>query len=547
MIVAVGTLEDARDAYERGAWSDVCRFFAQAGALTPLDCDDLERLAVACYLVGDDEGSVQARSRAHAASLEQGDRRRAARNAFWLAFTMLDRPRSGAQATGWLARAQRLLEDAAEECVEQGWLLCASARLRAMAGEGAAAYDDFVRAAHAGVRFRDQDLIVMARHGQGRALLMMNRAAEGLALIDEVMVAVTAGEVTPVIAGAVYCSVITACHDVFDLHRAQEWTDALQRWCTAHPDVVPFRGYCRIRRSELMQLHGAWQQAFDEIEPVCAAPADAPSRPETGAAFYQRGELQRLRGDFARAEEAYRLAHQAGHRLHPGLALLRLSQGQPDAAAAAIRLALRETRGARPRTLLLSAATEIFLACGDVAAARQACDELARVAARFGGPFVTAMAAQAEGTVTLAEGAVARALDSLQTACTVWREIEAPFELAQTRISIGQAYREMGDLDGAQLEFEAAHELFERLGAGPYAERAAALAQGRPPRPSTPLTGRELEVLRHLATGATNRAIAARLAISEKTVARHVSNIFTKLDLPSRAAATAYAYEHKLL
>ena len=512
-----------------------------------MGADDLERLAVAAYLVGDDAGSVQARSRAHAAFLERGDRRRAARNAFWLAFTMLDRPRSGAQAGGWLARAQRLLDDTGQDCVEQGWLLCASGRMRAAGGDVSAAYDAFVRAAAIGDRFQDHDLLVMARHGQGRALLMMNRATEGVALIDEVMIAVTAGEVAPMIAGAVYCSVITACHDVFDLHRAQEWTDALQTWCASHPDVVPFRGYCRIRRSELMQLHGAWQDAFDEIERACAGLGGAAASPEAGAAFYQRGELHRLRGEFATAEEAYRLAHQAGHRLHPGLALLRLAQGQPDAAAAAIRLALQETRGARPRTLLLAAATEILLACGDVAGAREACTELARFAARFGGPFATAMAAQAEGAVRLAEGTAPQALEALQSARALWRDLEAPFELAQTRISIGHACRQMGDVDGAQLEFEAAYELFDRLGAAPYASRAAALARQPPPSTATPLTGRELEVLRLIATGATNRAIAGRLAISEKTVARHISNIFTKLDLPSRAAATAYAYEHKLL
>jgi DNA-binding CsgD family transcriptional regulator len=540
-------LEKARDACARGAWADACRLFAEADARTPIEADDLERLAVAAFLVGDDAGSIQARARAHAAFLERGDRRRAARNAFWLAFAMLDKPRSAAQAGGWLARAQRLVDDTGEDCVEQGWLLCASGRMRAAAGDLAAAHDAFVRAAAIGERFQEQDLIVMARHGQGRALLMMNRAAEGVVLIDEVMIAVTAGEVAPMIAGAVYCSVITACHDVFDLHRAQEWTNALQDWCASHPDVVPFRGHCRIRRSELMQLHGAWQEALDEIDLACAGLGEAATSPEAGAAYYQRGELHRLRGEFATAEEAYRLAHQAGHRLHPGLALLRLAQGQPDLAAAAIRLALQETRAARPRTLLLSAATEILLACGDVAGARETCDELSQLTARFGGPFAAAMAAQAEGAVRLAEGTAPRALESLQTAKAIWRDLEAPFELAQTRISIGRACRQMGDIDGAQLEFEAAYELFDRLGAATCAARAAALAQQQPPSLATPLTGRELEVLRLIATGATNRRIAVRLAISEKTVARHISNIFTKLDLPSRAAATAYAYEQKLL
>jgi len=539
-------LEDARAACERGAWSAAWQLLTEADAQGPLGADDLERLAIAAFLVGDDAASVQGRSRAYAAFLERGDTRRAARNAFWLAFTILDKPRFSAQAGGWLARAHRLLENG-EPCVEEGWLLCASARLRAGAGDVGAAHQAFTRAAEIGTRFHDNDLVVLARHGQGRTLLMMNRQAEGLPLIDEVMIAVTAGEVAPIVAGTVYCSVIAACHDVFDLHRAQEWTDALQEWCAAHPDVVPFRGHCRVRRSELMQLHGAWQDAFDELEPACAVRADPASEPETGAAFYQRAEVHRLRGEFAAAEDTYRIAHQAGHRLHPGLALLRLAQGQPEAAAAAIRLALQETRAARPKILLLRAAVEILLACGDVAGAREACRELEAFASSFGGPYLAALSAQAGGAVSLVEGAPAAAAEALRSACAYWRELQAPYELARTRLAIGLAYRQVGDVEGAQLEFEAAYDAFERLGAAPDATRAAALAKQRRQPSATSLTGRELEVLRLVATGATNRAIAGRLAISEKTVARHISNIFTKLDLPSRAAATAYAYEHKLL
>jgi DNA-binding CsgD family transcriptional regulator len=379
----------------------------------------------------------------------------------------------------------------------------------------------------------------------------MNDTAAGLTLLDEVMVSVAGGEVAPIVTGAVYCSVITACHDLFDLRRAQEWTTALEGWCAAHPDVVPFRGYCLIHRSELMRLHGAWPAAFSEAQRACERLTDPPAQPEAGAAYYQLAELHRLRGEFAKADEAYRLASQAGRNPQPGLALLRSIQGQVDAAAASIRLALQETHERRTRVPLLRAAVEIMLAGSDVAGAYAACDELVRIAEGLRVPFPRAMSLQAHGAVALAEGQAFPALESLRAACAIWQELDAPFELAQGRLLIGLAYRLLGDDDGAQLELESAQETFEKLGAAPAAAQAAALiaqaSRQLPPRAGTGLTGREIEVLRLVATGAKNRTIAGRLRISEKTVARHLSNIFTKLDLPSRAAATAYAYEHKLV
>lgn len=541
------TLEDARAALERGAWSEAYTLLSAADAHVPLDPDDLDRLATAAYLVGEDVTSIQARTRAHAGFLERGETIRAARSAFWLVFTIFDSPSQRAQVSGWLARAQRLVDDAKEPCVEQGWLRCAFARQRAAAGDIQSAHTAYTQAAEIGLRFGDNDLIALARHGEGRALLAMNRTAAGLALLDEVMVAVTGGELAPMIAGAVYCSVITACNDLFDLRRAQEWTAALQDWCDSHPDLVPFRGDCLIRRSELMQLHGAWQEAFSEARRACERLPDPPSRAEAGAAYYQLAELHRLRGEFAEADEAYRRASQAGRKPHPGLALLRLSQGQPEAAAASIRLALQEARGGRARVLALCAGVEIMLASNDVAGARAASEELVRLTEGLDLPFLSAVSSQARGAVALAEAQPLSALEALRVAWTAWQELDAPYEFAQVRVLIGLAYRQAGDAEGAQLEFEAAHDAFEKLGATPAAARVAAFAAQASPPASATLTGREIEVLRLIASGVTNRTIAIRLGISEKTVARHVSNIFTKLDLSSRSAATAYAYEHKLL
>jgi DNA-binding CsgD family transcriptional regulator len=546
---SMNTLEEGRAAFERGAWSESYRLLAVADAQTPLDPADLDRLAMAAYLIGKDVDCVQALTKAHAGFLERGEAVRAARSALWLAFTLLDKSRQRAQAAGWLARAQRLLDDVKEPCVEEGWLLCGSARQRAATGDVAAAHAAFTQAAEIGARFGDVDLTALARHGQGRTLVAMNDTATGLALLDEVMVAVTGGEIGPIIAGAVYCSVISACHDLFDLRRAQEWTTALEGWCAAHPDVVPFRGHCLVYRSELMRLHGAWQAAFSEAQRACDRLTDPPARPEAGAAYYQIAELHRLRGEFAQADEAYRLASQAGRNPQPGLALLRSSQGQADAACASIRLALQEARDLRARVLLLRAAVEVMLAGNDIAGASEACNELVRIAGPLDVPFPRAVSSHAKGAIALAEGQPMPALEHLRAAIAAWHELDAPYELAQSRVLIGLAYRLLGDDDGAQLELEAAQDTFERLGAAPAAAQAAALTAQSPVshRAGSGLTGREIEVLRLVATGAKNRTIAGRLRISEKTVARHVSNIFTKLDLSSRAAATAYAYRHKLI
>jgi DNA-binding CsgD family transcriptional regulator len=296
-----------------------------------------------------------------------------------------------------------------------------------------------------------------------------------------------------------------------------------------------------------MRLHGAWQAAFTEAERACERLSDPPAQPEAGAAYYQIAELHRLRGDFAKADDAYRLASQAGRDPQPGLALLRSSQGQAEAATASIRLALQQPRDRRARVLLLRAGVEIMLEGNDVAGARAACDELVRIAEALGMAFPRAMSSHAQGALALAEAQPSSAIECLRTACAAWQDLDAPYELAQSRALIGLAYRALGDDDGAQLELEAAQEIFEKLGAAPAAARLAALTAQPSPAAGTGLTGREIEVLRLVATGAKNRTIAGRLRISEKTVARHVSNIFTKLDLPSRAAATAYAYKHKLI
>jgi DNA-binding CsgD family transcriptional regulator len=349
------------------------------------------------------------------------------------------------------------------------------------------------------------------------------------------------------VVGDVYCTVLEGCQELFDLRRAREWTAVLTAWCAAQPDLVPYRGQCLLHRAELLQLRGAWPEAMEEARQAAARFLEPTGHPAAGAAAYQEAELHRLRGEPAEAEEAYRRASRWGREPQPGLALLRLAQGEDAAAQAAIRRALDEAGDRPDRARLLPAFVEIALAGGDVPAARGAAEELAGAAQELGAPLLRATAAAAEGEVLLAEGDARGALAALRAAWTAWQELEAPYEAARARVGIGLACRALGDRDSAAMELDAARWAFQRLGAGPDLARLAVLAGDSPAGAAGGLTAREVEVLRLVATGRTNRAIAAELVLSERTVDRHVSNILTKLGVPSRAAATAWAYEHRLV
>jgi DNA-binding CsgD family transcriptional regulator len=533
-----------RASHTRREWGDAYTLLSAADAEAPLGPEDLERLAIAAYLAGKDADDRWAR--AHRAFADGGDGEGAARCAFWLAFGLLERG-DMAQGSGWLARAQRLVADGKQDCVLHGYLLLPVAIRLAIAGDAAASHATLVQAGEIGERFRDTDLVAFACHGRGRCLIRLGKIAEGVVLLDEAMVAVTAGDVSPSLAGRIYCSVIEACHEIFDLRRAQEWTAALTDWCASQPDLVPYQGECLIRRAEIMQLHGGWTAALDEAQRACERLSAPPGQTMIGAAFYQRAELLRLRGAFAEAEEAYRHANQHGRRPHPGLSQLRLAQGQIEAAAAAIRQVVEQAQDRRDRSKLLGAFVEIMLAAGDIPAARTAADEFSAIAAAFDSLFLRAASAYATGSVLLAEGDARAALAAFNRAWPAWQELEAPYEGARTRVSIALACRALGDEDSADLELEAANQAFRQLGAESDLARTEALAQRNTSEARGGLTPREVEVLRLLATGRTNRAIADKLFISEKTVARHVSNILTKLSLSSRSAATAFAYQRHLV
>jgi DNA-binding CsgD family transcriptional regulator/tetratricopeptide (TPR) repeat protein len=542
---AAGDLERGRECYGRRAWADAYRSLARADRAAPLIAEDLDLLAMSAYLVGRDEDYLQALERAHQAHLDAGHGVRAVRCAFWLGLRLLFRGETG-RATGWLARARRLLEREARDCAEQGYLLLPVGEQHLAAGDCEAAYAIAADAADIGERRGDADLTACARHLQGRIRLQQGQIEPGLALLDETMVAVTAGELSPLVTGLMYCSVIEACRQVYALDRAGEWTAALSQWCEEQPEMIAFSGVCRVHCAEILQLRGAWPDAILEAQRARER-SEGVNQQATAAAFYQQAEVHRLTGDFPAAEEAYRSASRLGLEPQPGLALLRHAQGRTEAAAAAIRRAMSATTDRFKRLRLLPAYVEIMLAAGDVGEARNACREFEELAGSCDTAVLGAMTAQARGAVELADGDAQAAMAPLREAFEVWQRMEAPYATARVRALIGIGCRALGDEEGAGLELGAARAAFQQLRAGPDLARIDSLATGTPPDRPHRLTPRELQVLRLVAAGKTNRAIAARLSLSERTVDRHVSNIFTKLDVPSRAAATAFAYEHKLI
>jgi DNA-binding CsgD family transcriptional regulator len=447
---------------------------------------------------------------------------------------------------GWIARGRRILDEHEGDCAERAWLLTLAALPTLFQGDAATALPQFEEADRIGRRCDDYEVQTFVRLCLGTSLLMMNERQRGLALLDETMVAVTSGEISPIISGIAYCQVIAVCREIFDFRRAREWTAALTRWCDSNKDIVPYRGNCMVHRCEILQLQGAWQEAADAAAQACELLAIPTPWDVLGYAYYLMGEMHRLRGEPPKAEDAYRRASQFGHDPEPGMSLLRLAQGQTDAAAASIRRVLDATEAPVFRAAILPAYVDILAAAGDLAAARSGANELGEMAEMFDAPPLRAAFACASAVVLLAEGSVQPALDHLRAARSAWQEIEAPYEVARVRVKLASAYRLLGDEAGAEMELEGACWTFEQLGARIDLAEAKRTA-GTTATPAAGLTAREAEVLALLVTGKSNREISTELVISEHTVARHVQNIFAKLGVSSRAAAIAAAYRQKLV
>ena len=543
----MSALDLGRAAFDARAWAEARDLLSTADVEAPLAPEDGLRLGEAAQLCGDEETADAARQRVYRECCDRGEIELAARAALMLGMHMMTRG-DPAQGGAWIGRAVELVEGLDEESSERGWVMVPMA-LRALgSGNETEALEIFTHAAKIGDRFADDDLRALGQLGVGQSLLHLGRIPEGLQQFDQVMVSIVGGETSSLIAGIVYCAVIEGCHDIGDLARSREWTRALARWCDDQPDLVAFRGRCLVHRSEILQLDGEWEAAREEAVRACAVLGDPPGQPPLGAAFYQLAELQRLGGDLDAAADTYRQASEHGRDPQPGLAFVRLWTGEAAAADATLARVLEEGHLPGQRPVILAARVETAVATANLDAARAAVEELSATTKTDAAQSLRALTAVARGRLALAENDPRVALHELRLAAKEWGELGAVYEIARVRELIAEGCRTMGDLDGADLELSAARSAYERLGAALDLARVDA-SSPEPPAADhgSGLTGREVEVLKHVATGQTNRQIAEALTISEKTVARHVSNIFTKLAVGSRSAATAYAYEHDLV
>jgi DNA-binding CsgD family transcriptional regulator len=536
--VSQADLERGRAAYHERRWDGCVEALGAADADEPLAGEDLKLLSLSLSMTGDDRVSGEVLERAHRLALDTEHWAEAAETAFWRGF-MLFGLGEVARAGGWLARSREIVAEHALDGVETTFPDVVEARGLLEAGRGDDALALASAAARVGKLRGEPNLEVLGRLTVGQVLLGQDRRDEALACLDEVMLTVSTRDLHPSVAGLAYCAVIGTCMHLLDVTRAREWTAVLSDWCDTQSGLVPFRGECLVHRSQLKAMDGDWTAALAEARNAC----ERLTGPREGTAWYQLGEMHRLRGEYDDAETAFRRGNSHGREPEPGLALMRLAQGRIDAAVTTFRRLYAEP-GRIDRVEVLAGYVEAMLAAGDLEAAQAAADELE--AAPDGVPLVhRGRAAEARGAVLLARGDAAGALACLRPAWDLWHGLGMPYDAARVRVRIGDACRLLGDAAAASLEHDAAREAFLRLGAKPDLERLD--ARDDTGTGSGVLTAREIEVLRWVAAGHTNRAIAAELVLSEKTVARHLSNIYTKLGIGSRAAATAYAYDHHLV
>ena len=538
----VDDLLQARAAYDRRDWLAAYGGLTHAGT-DELNAEDFGRLATAAYLVGRRNDCVQALQRAYQMHVDTGAVLAAVRIAAWLAMMLLTHGET-AVGSGWVGRAQRLLADVDGDVAERGYVLIDVMYQRLFADDFAGALEAAAGVAEYGRRFGDPDLLAMGLCAQGRIVLYSGRVPDGLALMDEAMVGVAAGEVSTIIAGDVYCTMIEGCQEIADFDRAARWTSALTAWCEQQPGLVSFTGQCAVHRGQIMRMRGAFDEALTEFDLAVRRYRDADALHAAGLAMAERGDVLRLRGDLAGAAAAYETAVSFGYEPQPGLALLWLAQGRTRAAVAAIERLLGEAGDPVRRSRLLPAAVEILVAGGRPDAAAGPAEELRSIAVSFGCPSVHARADHAGAAVALGAGEPAAALPLLRREQGVWERLGARYDTARCRVLLGRALRAAGDEESAVTELSAARRLLAELGARPAEREAAALIRPTLPRG---LTAREVEVLRLVAAGRTNPEIATLLVLSEKTVGRHLSNIFSKIDVTTRTAAAAFAYEHQLV
>ena len=519
-----------------GSWREVRDRLSAVDAST-LDGGSLDLLADAHFWTDDPGRSIEIRRDAYRVHVSAGADGEAAAAAWRLFF---DHWLVGQQAPalGWLERCRRHV-DVAGDAVLRGWLDIADADRAAATGDGGAALE-FATAARRRAA-GDADLRAMALQAEGRALIALGDREAGVRRLDEAMVAVVNAELHPLFVGWVYCNTVSACYAIADLRRAEEWSVAANRWCEQLEDGLMYPGLCRVYAVEIALLRGDWVRATTDAARACDELVAFDPR-YAGAAFRLVADLHRLRGELADAERAYRRAHELGADPQPGLALLDLARGRRGDAIRAIGSA-GGPAATQPlqRAIVLDALVTIGFAADDADLVGRAADELIELSTHEELPVVAAFAAAADGVRHLHRGHLVAAQERLRRAVQMFVEQRLPFEAARRRLDVADVALRAGDAASAELELAAATPVLEQLDARLELGRAHAL-RGAPA--GGLLTRRELDVLELVAQGATDTAIARRLSISPHTVARHMTNIRTKLGVASRAAATASAIEH---
>jgi ATP/maltotriose-dependent transcriptional regulator MalT len=537
-------LEEVRAALASHDWQQAYDLAAavSVGDQSVLEAERLDLLADAAWWLGRLDDCTRGRESAYRRYDDLRDTRRCGQSAVWLyehhAFMG-----HAAIAAAWRRRARRALEDD-DDCEAHGALLLREAEVAHGQGRLDEALDLAERVVELARRLRSFDLEAEALQTAGRVLIDKGQRDEGLARLDEAMLFAVEGRLRPYSTGKVYCSMIGACEDVGDFDRAAEWTEATQRWAAEHPFAI-FPGICRVHHAIVLKRRGSLLEAEREAARACAELEH--SRPVTSAAAWiEVGDICRRLGELERAEAAFAKAQEINASPCSALALLRLAQGRIDTASTMIKGCVERVSAPLARVNLLPAYVQVAVAAGDLDGAAAAVRELSDLLDRFDSPGGRATLAMAHGRVLLARCDPQGARVVLQDALALWQRLSVPYEAATTGTLLGQALRELGDPEAAAAAFRSAAVLFDQLGARIDDEVPGQTPPGTRQRPAG-LTDREVEVLQLVAAGLTNQEIAATLLLSVKTISRHLSNIFTKINVTSRAAATAYAFEHGLV
>lgn len=531
----VDSVDRARAAHARQDWAAAAAAFAAAPAGV-MTAGDLAALADAEFWLGHFDETLRRTTASYEAFLAESLPEGAAMSAVMLGILHAaagDEP----EGMGWIGRAGRLLRDL-PECAVHGYLgFVTEVQVNLALGRPEAAVTAARGMQELGRRVGDPDVTTLGVHGEGRALLRTGQVADGLALIDEAMVDVIDGRMAPFNQWTLFCFTLDACHEVGDFGRMSHWTSHTEAWLASRPGADSLRpGFdasCAVHRAQLHLLHGAWEEA--EQAATAAASLDSVSVEYAAEAWYVVAEARRLRGA-PDASEAYDHAHARGRNPQPGRALLRLAEGDAEGAARSVRSALVAAGNDRlQRVPLCVAAVETAIAAGRVEDADAAASELEETAATWGTSGLRAMAAGARGAVLLAQSRPEEALPTLREGQWQWKVLGAEYEGARIVRLMAEAYSLMGDDDSAAAERALAEAMCLRLG-----------APRRPTEGPDGLTARECEVLGLVAEGHSNLEVGEALYISDRTVARHLTNIFHKIGVTSRTRAARYAFDHGL-